>query len=437
LRDLWLTLLCAVLVVSQLTACAGIGARRAEDLEVLRTDHPLIEEARLDVGVIVFDPGLPAEGDPPERVRPSIRRAESIFFSCLMRASLLESAYWGDVRVVPSESEVSELTVRGTIVASDGAVLALDIEATDATQRSWLKRRYETDVVEGAYLSPTADPYQPMFNTIANDLAASLSEPDLQQLVKLREISALRYGAEFVPDKFNGYLEEENGVLQPVRLPAEDDPIFLQIQQARAYESMFVGTLDTHYENFCNEMGDSYTEWRGYAQQEANLHRSLKRKRNLRVALIPIVIGAVAAGVFFSPVVAVDLIGATVGAMVVTELTSQIKELNADAAMHESMLEELDTSFSSEVGPLVVQTEETTVRLTGNVEQQYQQWRHLLQQLYAQTESLQEMNIVLEVEPAAGDVDVNSPEPAAGDVDVNSSEPAAGDVDVNSSEPSP
>jgi hypothetical protein len=298
LRDLWLTLLCAVLVVSQLTACAGISARRAEDLEILRTAHPLIEEARLDVGVIVFDPGLPAEGDPPERVSPSIRRAESIFFSCLMRASLLE----------------------------------------DATQRSWLKRRYETDVVEGAYLSPSADPYQPMFNTIANDLAASLSEPDLQQLVKLREISALRYGAEFVPDKFDGYLEEENGVLHPVRLPAEDDPIFLQIQQARAYESMFVGTLDTHYENFCNEMGDSYTEWRGYAQQEANLHRSLKRKRNLRVALIPIVIGAVVAGAFFSPVVAVDLIGATVGSMVITELTSQIKELNADAAMHESML---------------------------------------------------------------------------------------------------
>jgi hypothetical protein len=44
------------------------------------------------------------------------------------------------------------------------------------------------------------------------------------------------------------------------------------------------------------------------------------------------------------------------------------------------------------------------------VEQQYQQWRQLLQQLYAQTESLQEMNIVLEVEPAAGDVDVNSSE---------------------------
>ena len=98
--------------------------------------------------------------------------------------------------------------------------------------------------------------------------------------------------------------------------------------------------------------------------------------------------------------------------MVVTELTSQIKELNADAAMHESMLEELDTAFSSEVGPLVVQTEETTVRLTGNVEQQYQQWRHLLQQLYAQTESLQEVNIVLEVEPVAGDVDVNSSEPS-------------------------
>lgn len=429
MRDSRLTALFAFPILLLFAACAGLTARKAEDSSILQNSGARIEAARLDVGVIVLDPGLPTEGEPPERVFPSIRKAESIFFSCLLRSSLLESAYWGDVRVIPPDSDVSELIVRGTIAESDGDVLVLDIEATDATGRPWLKHRYQTDVAEGAYLSPTLDPYQPMFTTIANDLAVALSERSLGELVKLREISVLRYGSNFVPEKFDGYLEETDGALEPVRLPAEDDPIFLQVQQARAYESMFVDTLDTHYENFCQEMDGSYTEWRGYAQQEAKLERQLKRKRNLRIALIPIVIGAVVTGALFSPVVAVDVIGATLGGVVVTELVGQIKELNADAAMHASMLEELDTSFSSDVGPMVVQTEEATVRLTGNVEEQYQQWRQLLQKLYAQTESLQEMNIVLEAEPVDSD-----PEPAASEADAVDAEIEAVDPDI---EPDP
>jgi len=406
--------LCGILVATQLLGCANLTARSAQDVAPLRTSEIPSEEARLDVGVLVFDPGLPEPGeDLPDRVYPSIRQAESLYFSCLLRSSMLETANWGDVRIVPKQAEVSELTVKGTILHSDGAELVLQVVATDAAGREWMNRRYRTEVGEAAYLTTGVDPYAPMFNTIANDLAGLQMKWDPEELGKLREISQLRYGADFVPEKFDGYLEEDDGELKPVRLPAEGDPVFQQVQQARAYESMFVGTLDTHYQNFCGEMEHSYTDWRGAASQEARLHSELETQRNIRIALIPVVIGLVVVAAMYMGGGVTDLLALMLGGAAITELISQIKEKSADAAMHAAMLEELDSSFSSEVRPMVVETEETTVRLTGNVDEQYAQWRALLQKLYAEEERISGMTLVLEdLKPAPAEGAASAPRDA-------------------------
>jgi len=77
------------------------------------------------------------------------------------------------------------------------------------------------------------------------------------------------------------------------------------------------------------------------------------------------------------------------------------------------MLEELDSSFSSEVRPMVVETEETTVRLTGNVDEQYAQWRALLQKLYAEEERISGMTLVLEdLKPAPAEGAASAPRDA-------------------------
>lgn len=396
-------LLSLLLVLGQLTGCANLGARRAQDTATVPGPPPASEASRLDVGVVIFDPGLPEPGEElPERVYPAIRQAESIFFSCLLRSSLLRSGTWGDVRVVPPETDVSELTLHGRILSSDGAEVVLEIEARDASGKTWMTRRYATDVNEVAYLTPGADPYQAMFNSIANDLSGLQGEQDPGSLAKLREISQLKYGTEFVPEKFEGYLEEQDGELVAVRLPAEDDPVFQQIQQARAYEAMFVGTLDAHYQNFCSDMERSYTDWRGAARQEAELHDDLKTQRNWRIAMIPLVIGLVVVAAMAANNNVADYMAIMLGSALITELVGQIKEKNADAAMHLAMLEELDTSFSSEVRPMVIETDEATVRLSGNVEEQYAQWRRLLQQLYTQTETLADITLTIE-EPEAPD----------------------------------
>jgi hypothetical protein len=405
LRSLLSAALCGILIATQLLGCANLMARDAQDVAPLRTSQVPTEAARLDVGVLLFDPGLPEPGeDLPERVYPSIRQAESIYFSCMLRSSMLETANWGDVRVVPEGAEVSELIVQGTIIQSDGAELVVEVAATDAAGREWMSQRYRTEVGEAAYLTAGIDPYAPMFHSIANDLAALQMGWQPDELGKLREISQLRYGADFVPEKFEGYLDEEDGELTPVRLPAEDDPVFQQVQQARAYESMFVGTLDTHYQNFCGEMEHSYTDWRGAASQEARLHSDLNTQRNIRIALIPVVIGLVVVAAMYMGGGVTDLLALMLGGAAITELVSQIKEKSADAAMHAAMLEELDSSFSAEVRPMVVETEETTVRLSGNVDDQYAQWRELLHQLYVEEEMVSGMTLVLEdLEPVPGE----------------------------------
>jgi len=54
----------------------------------------------------------------------------------------------------------------------------------------------------------------------------------------------------------------------------------------------------------------------------------------------------------------------------------------SDVKVHAQALKELSDTFKSEVAPQVVDVEGRTLRLTGSAEEQYREWRQLLQQLY-------------------------------------------------------
>lgn len=53
-----------------------------------------------------------------------------------------------------------------------------------------------------------------------------------------------------------------------------------------------------------------------------------------------------------------------------------------EAKMHTDALKELSNSFESEAAPLVVEVEGRALRLTGTADEQYAEWRKLLQELY-------------------------------------------------------
>ena len=51
--------------------------------------------------------------------------------------------------------------------------------------------------------------------------------------------------------------------------------------------------------------------------------------------------------------------------------------------MNEDELRELAASFDAEITPTVTRLEGTVVRLTGSLKSQYEEWRELLQEIYA------------------------------------------------------
>ena len=57
-------------------------------------------------------------------------------------------------------------------------------------------------------------------------------------------------------------------------------------------------------------------------------------------------------------------------------------EKKQQAASYDESLAEMGSSLEATLTPQVIELEDRTVTLTGNVEAQYQQWQELLAQIY-------------------------------------------------------
>src|SRR6187402_638927 len=105
----------------------------------------------LDVGIRVFDSGIPKnlEGDEEalakKRIYPDLRKAEARYIPTLLRETLEATANWGAVRVIPDNAEFVDVIITGKLVDSNGGFLSVDISATDAAGRVWIKdKRYQS-----------------------------------------------------------------------------------------------------------------------------------------------------------------------------------------------------------------------------------------------------------------------------------------------------
>jgi hypothetical protein len=73
----------------------------------------------------------------------------------------------------------------------------------------------------------------------------------------------------------------------------------------------------------------------------------------------------------------------TVGVIGGGALLKRGLEKRAESNIHSLALDELGQSLDAEITPRVIELEDRTVRLSGNVEDQYDQWRELLADIYA------------------------------------------------------
>jgi len=391
------TLLPLLLLLTLLQGCSTLGPARtvADSVSLNKAAAELPEARLLDVWIELFEPGELPEGEEASKgLSREIREAEARYLPEQLRATMEHTGYWGAVRLVPQNTTGSELLVRGTILQSDGEFLVLKITALDATGREWFKRTYREEIEYTQYLHHGYDGqevFQPLYNTIANDLAEFRAQLTGAETTEIRRVAALRFAEDLAPDAFGGYLEAIDGRYQLVHLPAADDPMYHRVQKIRERDFLLIDTLNGHIDNFSREMEQPYTEWRKARSEEATALRKLEREALTRQLLgAAAIIGAIAMqssgsnSRYNSSVLRDTLILG--GAYAIKTGFDK----SSETAIHRDAIIELDQSFSSEVKPMVVEVEGKTHKLTGSAEVQYAKWRRLLKRIYATETGLNE-----------------------------------------------
>ncbi|MGB1140843.1 MAG: hypothetical protein ACPG1A_08085 [Halioglobus sp.] len=353
----------------------------------VRTAGTQVSEALLlDVGVTVFNPGI-ADYDvyEDEQIYPEVRRAESLFMAGQLARAMAESAAWGAVRVVPDDTHITDLKVHGEIRHSDGEQLELHIVATDSRGAIWLDKTYRDSTSRYAYEMTTRntfDPFQKTYNDIANDLLHTLEQLTAADREDVRLVTELLFARSFSPDAFDGYLQRNpQGKYLVMRLPANNDPMLERVRRIRERDHMYVDTLQQFYSDFDEQMEAPYDDWRkaSYEQTVALREAKAESTRELVAGAIAIIAGMTAAiGGDQQATRAAGSLGVYSGGYL---LKSGLAKRQA-AQIHVSALEELGTSLETEIAPQVIELEDRTITLSGNVEEQFDQWRDVLAEIY-------------------------------------------------------
>ena len=383
-----------VVVLGFLAGCTQSEVRLAHSVALVPATESIPEDQLLDVNVVLFDPGVPegeVEKDVAEELLKegtfiNIRRAESRYMAVALRDTLQKSSQWGSVWVTPEPSNAADINVTAEILYSDGDEVHLAVKAVDASGRVWIDDEYGMSTAAGAYNRqryPDLDPYQDVFNSIANDLVTQRMRLSADRIDEIHEIAELRFAGELSPEAFGDYVaEDRNGTYELKRLPAEDDPQFDRTQRVREREHVFVDTLNEHYADFYLKAADSYDGWREYAREEAiavkELQLSSRWRTGMGIATIvaSVLYGANSDGRFSDRIVRDTLMYMGMDLIKTARVRREEKRLHAEA------LEELSTSFDDDVKPMVVEIEGVQHRLTGTAEIQYEEWQELLRQLY-------------------------------------------------------
>lgn len=373
--------------------CAASRTVQYETVDMVRAEQEVAPEALLDIGVLLFDPGVPEDAQEPDGfVFPDVRRAEARYMPYHLKSTLESSGHWGAIWVLPERSDAVDLLVWGRIDRSDGLMVEVRVGAWDATGREWLNKSYTARVPEKAYSTYrdlSQDPYQNIYNSIANDLLAQREKFKSEELVEIRRVAELRFAADLVPTAFAGYLAEDDGSYKVIRLPAEDDPMLMRMRAVREREYLLVDTLNEYYAGLYYELSQPYEDWRRMSRTEMLQYQELKRSARMRQLLgLAAILGAVAYeanGGGNSGITTAAIFGGVEG------IKSGFGK-SAEAEIHRESLGELGRSFESEAEPLLIEVEGQTARLTGTAEEKYREWRKLLHELYASETGLLSLN---------------------------------------------
>ncbi len=359
----------------------GVGSLLGGDSAKEPPPEPVPEELHLDAGIVRFtgeaDPEEVAEGE----TFPLVRKAETLYFPQQLRQAMLRGGGWRHVWVMP-ESAVADLRIEGEILKSNGTEIELRIRARDATGAEWLDRVYEHEFRDVDYAGEeAARPLDEIFDRIARDLLLERDRQGAAAMREIRGVAELRFAKEFAPKAFRHHVQEKDGRARLVSLPAEEDTMYQLVLQIKERDDMFIETLQEYSESFSEKIDDSYRDWARQSFYERRAH-----DEGVAASVTQGVLSALA--VIAGVAVAVDS-GSTEGRQLGQVLTVagaygayDAYQDYAATEVHEAALTELGLSLNMEVEPQVVQVENQTRTLSGSVEEQYQQWHEILNEVY-------------------------------------------------------
>ncbi len=371
------------------TACATHTVKTTSYTPVVQNSQDVPEDLLLDVGVSIFDPGLDELDDDQEEVtNGQIRVAEARYAPYLLSETLQRSANWGIVRLMPNASSPMDVLVTGTILESNGESMAVRVEVKDSRGQLWFTKEYQEVISQFSYDAQQrqkSDPFQVIYNKIANDLLAYReSNLDSQDIREIRTVSEMLFAQRFSEAAFSDYLQvDRDGNYQLAALPAENDPLLNRIQDIRERDFMFIDTVQDYYATYVRQMRLPYDSWREQSYHETITLRELEASARRRfIAGTAAVIGGLAAatqgGTYGAQ--ASGAVGVGAGAYLIKSGFDR----QAEARMHMEALEELGQSLENAVAPQVITLDDRTITLSGSVEEQYDQWREILADLYAE-----------------------------------------------------
>ena len=138
-----------LLLAVVISSCAASRKVKYDSIEAVHAETELPEVALLDVGIVIFDPGVDENHEPgKDFVFPDVRRAEARYMPYHLKKTLEATGHWGSIWVLPERSEAVNLLISGRVDHSDGLEVELRIGAWDSTGREWINKTYKTRIPE-------------------------------------------------------------------------------------------------------------------------------------------------------------------------------------------------------------------------------------------------------------------------------------------------
>ncbi len=375
-------------LLALLCACAQQNTlppdTRAEDARAARPSIPAVGSVvlqkqglhdelgrRIDIGIVPFTTSeeTSAKSGFGAWIFDEIKEKETQFLPHLLSRALVESDLWGAVRVVPAPDPSLPLTIEGEILSSNGLDLALHIKATDSSGRTWLDQDYADVAALGDYPESTrftygnrfdganyVDPFHDLYKRVANDLLAARDALEVDTLEETLQLADMVYARDLAPERFGDSLRvNDEGLLELVSLPAEDDPMLARVADMRQRHLVFIDTVDEYYQTLYSDIQAAYVLWRRYSldQTQETLERNQQPESTMNY-------------------------GDSRSFLALSQRYDRFKW----SKIYEHEFTELAAGFNNELAPAMLELNGQVHGLSGTMEQQYREWRGILRALF-------------------------------------------------------